>query len=350
MRGSTVAPRTDDGNAPARVPVLRVRDLKTWFMTDAGPVRAVDGVSLTVHRGETLAVVGESGSGKSVTGLTVMRLLGRTTAKVMGGEVLFTGKDGRERDLLHLSEDEMQEVRGGDIAMIFQDPMSSLNPVFTVGDQIAESIQIHQRRRRAEALRMAEGLLAQVGIADPARRVRDYPHQMSGGMRQRVMIAMALACDPVLLLADEPTTALDVTIQSQIMRLLKALQTERQMGMIFVSHDLGLVAEIADRIAVMYAGQVVEEGDADGVLNSPRHPYTRALLRCIPHRDYAAPEGRPVLTPIPGTTPSLLDPPQGCRFSPRCEFAIEDCRAGPIPLEDTGQGRTSRCIRWRVLR
>ena len=332
-------------------PVLEIRDLRTFFFTDAGVVRAVDGVSLGVRQGETLAIVGESGSGKSVTGLTVMRLFGRTPARVVGGTVRFRGREGRDLDLLALPESEMRDIRGRDIAMIFQDPMSSLNPVFTVGDQIAESLQIHKGLSRREAIAQAVELLRQVGISDPESRVSAYPHQLSGGMRQRVMIAIALACDPLLLIADEPTTALDVTIQAQIMTLLKTLQTERNMAMIFITHDLKLVEEIADRVVVMYASQVVEEGDVAEVLARPRHPYTRALLDCIPHRDYDRPRHETGLKPIPGALPNPLAPPEGCRFHTRCGFVKPACVAtDPYPpLEPTDPGRRARCIRWREI-
>ena len=252
--------------APARTVLLDVRDLRTHFFTEAGVIRAVDGVTLSIGEGETLAIVGESGSGKSVTGLTVMRLLGRTPARVVGGSVTYRGRDGRMRDLLELDERTMGDIRGNEIAMIFQDPMSSLNPVFTVGEQIAESIRFHLGKDRRDAQRRAVDLLAQVGISDPERRVRAYPHELSGGMRQRVMIALALACDPRLLIADEPTTALDVTIQAQIVDLLKRLQRERNMAMIFVTHDLKLVSEVADRVVELsdHIAAVAEVGDHDG--------------------------------------------------------------------------------------
>jgi oligopeptide/dipeptide ABC transporter ATP-binding protein len=332
--------------APA-APVVAVSDLRTHFFTEEGVIRAVDGVSFAIGRGETLAVVGESGSGKSVTGLSIMGLLARTPARIVGGRIELHGRDGRVRNLLELPEAELCRLRGREMAMIFQDPMSSLNPVFTVGDQIAETITLHQGKRRREALEEAARLLALVGIADAPRRVRDYPHQLSGGMRQRAMIAMALSCDPGLLIADEPTTALDVTIQIQIVDLLRRLQLERDMAMLFITHDLGLVAEIADRIAVMYAGQVVEEGPAEDVLLRARHPYTLALLECIPERDYAG--GGRSLRPIPGTVPDPLHPPPGCRFQPRCRFAIDACRAGEIRPETVGPGHRARCIRWREL-
>jgi oligopeptide/dipeptide ABC transporter ATP-binding protein len=324
--------------------VLRIEDLRTYFHTDAGVVRAVNGVTLSVAEGETLAIVGESGSGKSVTGLTIMRLLARTPGRVEGGTIRFRGRDGHLVDLLGLPEDRMAQVRGRDIAMIFQDPMSSLNPVFSVGDQIGESIRIHRRATRQDARAQAIELLRQVGITDPEQRVDDYPHQLSGGMRQRVMIAIALACDPKLLIADEPTTALDVTIQAQIIALLKALQRERNMAMIFVTHDLKLVEEIADHVAVMYASQIVEQGPVAEILTRPRHPYTRALLDCTPH---GARNRR--LSPIPGTLPNPISPPQGCRFHPRCRFAKKACVAGEPPLEEVSADHVTRCIRWREI-
>ncbi|MBL0934599.1 MAG: ABC transporter ATP-binding protein [Rhizobiaceae bacterium] len=329
-------------------PVLSVRDLKTHFFTGAGIIKAVNGVTLTVREGETLAVVGESGSGKSVTGLTVMRLLGRTTARVMGGSIHFSGRDGRNLDLLALSEGEMRQVRGHDIAMIFQDPMSSLNPVFTIGDQISEPIRIHKGLGKKEARTQALDLLRQVGISDPESRIDAYPHQLSGGMRQRVMIAVALACDPRLLIADEPTTALDVTIQAQIITLLKRLQVERRMAMIFVTHDLKLVGEIADRVAVMYASQVVEEGPVAEVLARPKHPYTRALLDCIPSRRDAA-GNRRQLRPIPGMLPNPLAPPEGCRFHPRCVHAEDKCIATQPELEAVSANHQTRCLRWKEI-
>ncbi|HTN09848.1 MAG TPA: ABC transporter ATP-binding protein [Acetobacteraceae bacterium] len=328
--------------------MLLVRDLKTYFFTDAGVIKAVDGVSLSVREGETLAVVGESGSGKSVTGLTVMGLLARTTARVMGGSIGFGRRDGTVLELTSIAEAAMQRVRGHDIAMVFQDPLSSLNPVFSIGDQIMEPIRIHTGADGREARARALALLAQVGISDPEGRIDDYPHQFSGGMRQRVMIAMALACDPRLLIADEPTTALDVTIQAQIVALLKRLQSERQMAMIFVSHDLKLVSEIASRVAVMYSGQVVEEGAIADVLSRPRHPYTRALLDCIPSRRDAA-GNRRILHPIPGSPPDPLSPPPGCRFHPRCRYGDDRCRSGDPELQPVDPTHATRCLRWREI-
>jgi oligopeptide/dipeptide ABC transporter ATP-binding protein len=325
--------------------VLAIRDLRTFFHTDAGVVRAVNGVTLTVKERQTLAIVGESGSGKSVTGLTVMRLLARTPGRVEGGSIHLRGRGGKVLDLVSLPEAEMAKVRGRDVAMIFQDPMSSLNPVFPIGEQIAEPIRIHHGAGRREARGRAIDLLREVGITDPERRVDEYPHQLSGGMRQRVMIAVALACAPRLLIADEPTTALDVTIQAQVVALLKRLQGERGMAMIFVTHDLKLVEEIADEVAVMYASQVVEQGPVAEVVARPRHPYTRALLDCIPHMR----AGRRGLRPIPGALPNPLAPPPGCRFHPRCAFAIEACRATEPVLEEVAADHVTRCLRWREL-
>lgn len=344
MTHAAALPQRD---APAGdVPILRIDNLMTHFVIDEDTVvRAVNGVSLRVGRGETLAVVGESGSGKSVTGLTTMRLLMRTPARIAGGNIWFSRKDGTIVDLLTLPEAEMRKLRGGEIAMIFQDPMSSLNPVFSVGEQIAEGLRIHQALGRAQARARTIELLGMVGIADPGTRVDEYPHQLSGGMRQRVMIAMAIACNPRLLIADEPTTALDVTIQAQIVELLRDLQQKTQMAMIFVTHDLNLVAEFADRVAVMYCGQVLEEGPVAQVLHTPRHPYTKALLECIP--EGVAGTGSAAVRPIPGKIANPLDPPEGCKFNPRCGLVEPACRAAEIALQDTGNGHTSRCRRWQ---
>lgn len=328
--------------------ILMIDNLMTYFDVDEDHVvKAVNGVSLRLARGKTLAVVGESGSGKSVTGLSIMRILMRTPARIAGGEIWFERKNGKRDDLLKLPDGEMRAIRGSEIAMVFQDPMSSLNPVFPVGEQIAEGLRLHQRMSRKAARRRAVELLEMVGIAEPAARVGEFPHQMSGGMRQRVMIAMALACNPRLLIADEPTTALDVTIQAQIMELLKELQSTTRMAMLFVTHDLNLVAEIADKVAVMYAGQVVEEGPVSEVLERPRHPYTSALLECIPERDPVT--DRATLRPIPGKVANPLDPPPGCQFHPRCRHATDRCRSGEIPLEDTGGGHMARCVRWKEI-
>lgn len=327
--------------------VLEVEDLHTQFDTPQGMVRAVRGVTFSVRQGETLAIVGESGSGKSVSGLSVMGLLSRN-ARITEGRILFTDAQGQQRDLRRISEREMRRLRGRQISMIFQNPMSSLNPVFPIGEQIAETLRHHLGMSSEAARAEAISLLGQVGISDPDRRVDAYPHELSGGMRQRAMIALALACDPRLLIADEPTTALDVTIQAQIIGLLRRLQGERQMSMVFVTHDLKLVREIADRVAVMYASRVVEEGAVSEVLAQPRHPYTRALLDCIPQRDYEAEGGRK-LHPIPGVMPNPLSPPPGCQFHPRCPLAIKECEARVPPFEEVAPGHRSACIRWREL-
>lgn len=325
-------------------PLLAVANLRTHFFTPQGVTKAVDDVSFTVGRGETLAIVGESGCGKTVTGMSIMRLLSRTTARIVGGQMEFMLANGEIIDLARVKERRMRTIRGCEIAMIFQDPMSSLNPVFTIGDQITESIMLHKGVGRREAVAAAIDLLARVGIGAPEQRVKEYPHQLSGGMRQRVMIAIALASDPQLLIADEPTTALDVTIQAQIVTLLKRLQLERQMGMIFVTHNLGLVAEIADRIAVMYSGQVVEQGPTAAVLASPLHPYTKALLGCIPAGRNAA-----HLEPIPGQPPDPSETIQGCRFQPRCRYSTVECALEAIPFTEIGDGRRSRCLHWKEL-
>ena len=339
---------TEDAAMTEAPRVLDVVDLKTHFFTEAGVVKAVDGVTLSVREGETLAIVGESGSGKSVTGLTVMRLLGRTSARVVGGSIRFNGRANNALDLVALGEREMAKLRGRDIAMIFQDPMSSLNPVFTVGAQVGEAMRIHLGLSKAAARKRAIDLLKQVGISSPETRIDAYPHELSGGMRQRVMIAVALACNPRLLIADEPTTALDVTIQAQIIDLLRSVQAERRMAMIFVTHDLKLVGKIADRVAVMYASQVVEEGKVTDVLANPRHPYTRALLDCIPSRRDAA-GNRRTLQPIPGTMPNPLALPQGCLFSKRCRHVEPRCTEARPPLIPVSPDHVSRCIRAEEL-
>jgi oligopeptide/dipeptide ABC transporter ATP-binding protein len=314
--------------------LLEVSNLTTLFHTDAGVARAVDGVSFTVAAGEVLGIVGESGSGKSVTSLSILRLLPIPPAEVApGSSVRFRG-----RELLALPEREMRAVRGNDIAMIFQEPMTSLNPVFTVGEQIAEAVRLHRRSTNAEARVRAIEMLRLVGIPDPEERARSYPHQLSGGQRQRVMIAIALSCEPDLLIADEPTTALDVTIQAQILELLRDIRARTGMGMILITHDLGVVAETCDRVAVMYAGRIVEEASVERLFADPRHPYTQGLLRAVPRLGSA---GR-ALAGIPGTVPSATAWPSGCRFRTRCPFAWDMCASEP-PLLETGDGRRSRC-------
>ncbi len=313
--------------------LLRVENLRTWFRSDAGPIRAVDGVDFELGAGRTLGVVGESGSGKSVTALSVMRLIERPGEIREGSRILFEG-----RDLVGLSERGMEQVRGNQISMIFQEPMSSLNPVYSVGSQIAEAVLTHRDVSRKEARERAVEMLELVGIPEPRRRSKDYPHQLSGGMRQRVMIGMALACDPRLIIADEPTTALDVTIQAQILDLLLDLRERLGMAILLITHDLGVVAETCDDVVVMYAGQVVERGSVDEVFSSPQHPYTEALLQSIPVLGMTQQER---LRVIRGTVPSPLDWPAGCRFQPRCELAFARCSAPPplFAIED----RRSAC-------
>jgi len=320
--------------------LLEVNDLRTYFDTDEGTVKAVDGVSFHIDKGETLAVVGESGSGKSVTSLSTMRLIPTPPGRIAGGEILFEGQD-----LVKKSEREMRRIRGNEISMIFQEPMTSLNPVYTVGDQIAEAIVLHQGKTKKQAMKLATDMLDLVGIPEPAKRVKNYPHQMSGGMRQRVMIAMALSCSPKLLIADEPTTALDVTIQAQILDLIKQLQREIGMSVLFITHDLGVVAEVADRVVVMYAGRAVEEGDVKQIFANPRMPYTVGLMNSIPRVDRAAVH-QERLEAIPGNVPNPLYLPEGCAFHPRCKFAQDKCKAAVPPLEDTGGGHMVRCVRW----
>jgi len=322
--------------------LLEIRGLKTHFATDEGWVHAVDGVDLALDRGETLGVVGESGCGKSVTALTVMRLLATPPARIVAGEILWRG-----RDLVPLPQDAMCRIRSKEIAMVFQEPMTSLNPVYTVGEQVAEVIRLHQGLGRRAAMARAVEMLRVVHIPHPERRVRDYPHQFSGGMRQRVMIAMALACEPQLLIADEPTTALDVTIQAQILDLLGELKAKLGMAVMLITHAMGVIAETTQRVAVMYAGKVVEEAPVAELFRAPRHPYTRGLIRSIPRIDLAAVR-KERLEAIPGVVPSLLEPPAGCRFAPRCAHAREECRETP-PLREIGAGHKVACVRAEAL-
>jgi oligopeptide transport system ATP-binding protein len=329
--------------------LLEVRDLAVHFANEDGVVRAVDGISFDIDQGEVLAVVGESGSGKSVTSLAIMRLIAGPAGRIVSGSVRLRLKDGTVRDLVGLSEAEMRRVRGNDVAMIFQEPMTSLNPVYTVGNQVIEAITLHQGRSGREAMELAVETLARLGIPEPRRRLRDYPHQLSGGMRQRIMIAMALSCSPALLIADEPTTALDVTIQAQILALIKDLQRELGMSVLFITHDLGVVAEIAERVVVMYAGAAVETAPVDAIFATPRMPYTIALLASIPRLDRAR-EGEQRLEAVPGSVPSPLRLPAGCRFHPRCRhFAPGRCDAGLPALEACGDQHRVRCWRWREI-
>ncbi|MBB5663713.1 peptide/nickel transport system ATP-binding protein [Rhizobium leguminosarum] len=331
--------------------VLDIRGLRTIFRIRGGEITAVNDIGLTVAAGETLALVGESGSGKSVTSLSVMRLLTRNIGVIAAGSIRLTTRSGAVRDLVALDEESMRRIRGDDIGMVFQEPMSSLNPVFTIGDQIAEPIRIHRGAHRKAAMDAAVALLESVGIPDARRRAGQYPHELSGGMRQRATIAMALACDPALLIADEPTTALDVTIQAQILDLLRKLQRERGMAMLFVTHNLGVVAEIAHRVAVMYAGRIVEEGPVGEVFRNPKHPYTMGLLASMPRLGDASrmKQAGEKLSAIPGMVPSLMNMPSGCAFSPRCKFAIDACRAAIPVLEQVNPQHASRCIRWQEI-
>jgi peptide/nickel transport system ATP-binding protein len=318
--------------------LLEIRGLKTHFATDDGMVHAVDGVDLTIEEGETLGVVGESGSGKSVTAFSVMRLLPMPPAKIVDGEILFCG-----RDLLKASDAEMRAVRAKQIAMVFQEPMTSLNPVYTVGEQIAEVVRLHQQLGRRPAMDRAVEMLRLVRIPRPEQRVRDYPHQFSGGMRQRVMIAMALSCNPKLLIADEPTTALDVTIQAQILDLLGDLKQRMGMAVMLITHAMGVIAETAQRVVVMYAGKVVEQATVEQLFRAPRHPYTQGLIRSIPRIDTAATQKKRLET-ISGVVPSLLNPPVGCRFAPRCTFVRAECTASTPPLREINPGHHVACV------
>ena len=335
------------------VTLLRVRHLQTHFFTDAGRVKAVEDVSFELGAGETLAVVGESGSGKSVTSLSIMGLIPNPPGRIVGGEILFRTREGPVVDLAKLPAKAMRKLRGRDIAMIFQEPMTSLDPVFTVGHQIAEAAALHLGMNRDAAMKRALEMLELVEIPAARQRIGEYPHQLSGGMRQRVMIAVALACNPSLLIADEPTTALDVTIQAQILALLDKLRRDIGMAVLFVTHNLGVVAEIADRVVVMYNGRVVEEGGVHALFKAPKHPYTRGLLACLPRRaldDEAAASGRTRrLNAIPGQVANPLDPLPGCAFAPRCALALPECSAAMPPLTDLDAGQRSRCLRWAML-
>jgi|SRR5579871_1567237 len=322
--------------------LLAINNLVVEFSTDEGAITAVDGLSLTVNRGETLGIVGESGSGKTVTALSIMKLVTKGVGRISSGEIIFDG-----RNLLAMTEEQLRKIRGNRISMIFQEPMTSLNPVFTVGDQIMETLRLHQGLNKKDALDKSIDLLKLVGIPAPSERVFNYPHQLSGGMRQRVMIAMALSCKPDLLIADEPTTALDVTIQAQILDLMKQLQHELKMGVILITHDLGVVAETCDRVAVMYAGQIVEEAKTREILSSPRHPYTLGLLNSVPgfsHGDEPMGiDGKPRLKTIPGMVPNLGELKGGCRFYERCSFGKSICEQNEIALTSEGY-RKFRCL------
>jgi peptide/nickel transport system ATP-binding protein len=321
--------------------VLDVKNLKTVFFTNSGLFKAVDDVSFSVRRGETLAIVGESGCGKSVTALSVMRLVPDPPGRIVGGSIVLEGTD-----LLGLDEAEMRQVRGNRISMIFQEPMTSLNPVMRIGDQITEVLRLHQTMSSKEAWKQAVDMLRLVRIPEPERRAQEYPHQLSGGMRQRAMIAMALACRPALLIADEPTTALDVTIQAQILALIVDLQKRLGTGLVLITHDLGVVAQTAQRVIVMYAGKKVEEATVEALFENPRHPYTRGLMASMPAVISLGAQSDVRLTEIPGMVPSLTNLPAGCAFAPRCPLAIDRCRAEFPPLEEFGGDHLAAC--WRA--
>ncbi len=332
--------------APKGAPLLEVDNLQTHFFTEQGIVKSVDGVSFSVNAGETLAVVGESGSGKSVTSLSIMGLIPADAGRVVGGSMRFKRRNGDTVDLARLSQSQLRQLRGNEIAMVFQEPMTSLNPVFTLGEQIAESVRLHLGKSHRDAMIHAQRMLELVEIPAAARRLYEYPHQLSGGMRQRVMIALALSCNPTLLIADEPTTALDVTIQAQILALLQKLQRETGTGILFITHNLGVVAEIADRVAVMYAGRMVEQGSVPQIFDKPQHPYTTGLLNCLPGRSkrHAVAGERPRLAAIPGQVASPLAPPPGCAFEPRCSEASDACRQAMPSLTLGPDGHNVRCI------
>jgi oligopeptide/dipeptide ABC transporter ATP-binding protein len=314
--------------------MLSVQDLKVYFLLDGIICRAVDGVSYEIGKGETVCLVGESGCGKTVSALTIMGIIPQPPGKIMGGKVLFNGQN-----LLDLDDEEMQKIRGNRIAMVFQEPMTSLNPVFTIGDQIKEAILVHEKVGQSELAGRCIQVLRDVGLPSPEERLKDYPHQLSGGMRQRAMIAMALACNPDLVIADEPTTALDVTIQAQILSLFEELQQKRDMSLLYITHDLGVVANIADRIYVMYAGIIAEQGDTRQIFHEPRHPYTKGLLASLPSRTKRG----STLHSIPGTVPDPAYKPNGCPFHPRCSFAVETCRTEFPRMCNYGGGHLSRC-------
>jgi oligopeptide transport system ATP-binding protein len=320
--------------------LLSVKDLKVTFATDDGIVRAVNGLTFDIKPGETMGIVGESGSGKSVTALSIMRLIASPPGRIEAGEIVFKGQD-----LLKVGEQQMRQIRGNKISMIFQDPMTSLNPVLTIGDQIAETIVLHQHKSNSEARKRAIEMLELVRIPDASKRLGDYPHQFSGGMRQRVMIAMALACDPELLIADEPTTALDVTIQAQILDLMRDLQKRLNSAIIMITHDLGVVAEVCENVLVMYAGNMIEYGTADQIFNEPKHPYTWGLLESLPRLDE---RDRRRLVPIEGQPPNLLRLPTGCPFAPRCRYTQPGFEIDPPPLIDFGSAHVARCSLYKT--
>ena len=321
--------------------LLKIRDLRTQFRTQDGVVKAVDGISYDLEEGEILGIVGESGCGKSVSALSIMRLVADPPGKIVGGGVVFDGQD-----LLKISDSEMRRIRGNRIAMIFQEPMTSLNPVLTIGRQLTETLELHLKMRPSGARKRAAELLTMVGIGDPERTLKEYPHKLSGGMSQRVMVAMAMGCNPKLIIADEPTTALDVTIQAQILELMRSIVTEQGTALIIITHNLGVVARYATRVLVMYGGKIIETGNSQDIYHDTRHPYTLGLLRSVPRLD--EPTGTR-LTPIEGLPPDLIDLPAGCSFAPRCSFAIDRCTRETPPLMAVSEGHHSACWRWAEL-
>ena len=316
--------------------LLEVKDLRTYFNTRDGVVKAVDGVSYDIQEGETLGLVGESGCGKSVSALSILRLIASPPGRIVGGSVEFEG-----RDLMKLSDAEMRRVRGNDIAMVFQEPMTSLNPVLTIGRQLTEGLELHLKMSKGDARSRAAELLTMVGIADAAQQLKNYPHQFSGGMRQRVLIAMALSCNPKLLIADEPTTALDVTIQAQILELLQKLSAEMGTSVLIITHNLGVIARYANRVNVMYAGKIVEGATARELFTNPQHPYTKGLLKSVPRLDQ---DRTKKLSTIEGSPPDLINLPQGCAFQPRCAYAVAECSVSVPPLTDRGDGHVAACF------
>ncbi len=317
--------------------LLEIKDLKTYFYSPDGIIKAVDGVSLSVDRGNIIGIAGESGCGKSVTALSIMRILQMPPAKIVSGNIYFKGED-----LLRLPEEQMRRIRGAQISMVFQEPMTSLNPVLTIGYQIAESIRTHLKASKKESMQRVVETLRAVGMPSPEERINEYPHQMSGGMRQRAMIAMALSCNPLLLIADEPTTALDVTIQAQILELLNTIRAKYGTSIIIITHDLGIIAEVTDRVAIMYAGRIVEKASTEEIFLNPKHPYTIGLLESIPKKQDTR------LRPIPGTIPNPLELPVGCKFRPRCIYSIDICEEEPSPSV-VREGHIVRCYRWKEI-
>lgn len=315
-------------------PLLEISDLKTHFFTDDGVVKAVDGVSFSLEKKESFGLVGESGCGKSITALSIIRLIPNPPGKIVGGSILLEGED-----LVNKSEREMQKIRGKDISMIFQEPMTSLDPLFTIGDELIEVLMLHQNLDRKEAMKKSIEMLKVVGIPEAEKRIKEYPHQLSGGMRQRAMIAMALSCNPKLLIADEPTTALDVTIQAQILRLIEDLKDDFSTAVLLITHDLGVVAETCKNVAVMYAGKIVEQGSVENIFENPLHPYTVGLNNAIPRLDV----DKKRLQIIKGNVPNLIDLPKGCKFYPRCPYVMDICRTAEPPLEKKENGHLSRC-------